>query len=216
MSMFANAKTVKTGSKSKKAEKAEIQIEGLENLAAIDAVIKSLEALKKTVEADVKSQMMVHFVKTGCDQKKRPENFKGMDGDASASCELRARSSASGLSDSEIDLCKKHNIATEEVTAVVDTFIFNPAYANDGKLLGEIEKKLKGIKGLPEDLILKQDGSSKTVVAASAMDEVFLLQPEVAKQMLAVVGVLAVKPKLEGKEVADAFDIVKVLIGEEE
>ncbi|RYD46472.1 MAG: hypothetical protein EOP83_29620, partial [Verrucomicrobiaceae bacterium] len=109
--MFSTAKKIAAPKASKKDTKAKIDIDGLANLAALDAVIKALTALKVTMEADVKSAVGAEFIQAGCALKKRPENFVGVDaaetaeGDdtfgATASCELRIRSTNSPLSEDE-------------------------------------------------------------------------------------------------------------------
>lgn len=213
--MFNDAKTVKTGAKSKKAEKEVVQIDGLEHLAAINALIKSLEGLKKTFESDTKRQMTAHFVVKGRELKKRPENFKGVDGDAAeASCELRARSSASGLSAAEIEELAKFDIPTEEVVDTVDTYVLNPEYKDDQEVLGRVTKLLEGKKGIPADLFMKQEGRSKTVIAKEAMDIVFqLANAEDTKALLPIVGTLAIKSKLTDEQ--DALEIVRELLEED-
>lgn len=211
--MFSNAKTVKAPSSKKKAEKAEVQIDGIANLAAIDAVIKSLQALRTTVEADIKSEVNVQFLQKGCAAKKRPDNFKGIDTGASSSCELRIRSSASKLSDDEANLLKAEGISTTEVTEVIETYIINPAYKDDGKLLALIETKLKGVKGIPEDFIQFQEGKTKTVVGETALDEVFALDIKKARTLLPLVGVLALKPKQDEDDLSASLDTVQALLG---
>lgn len=209
--MFSNAKTLKTATK-KKTEKTEVKISGLETLAAIDHVMKSLAALKETVESDVKSAMASHFVTTGCATQRRPENFKGVDGVATASCELRLRSSRSALSDAEIEALDHYSIPHVLVEDVAETFVINPAYKDDQKLLAQIEKKLKAIKDIPEDFIMVQEGVSRHVVVEESIERIFTLNPNVASSLLPIVGTLAVKPKLDVDDVAQAYAIVEALL----
>lgn len=214
--MFADAKTTKTGSKSKKNEKEQVAVKGLEVMAAIDHIMKSMTALKTTVAIDVKDQMINHFVKQGCAQKKRPGNFQGYEGEATASCELRIRASNSPLSDIEKTLLVGNKIPVETVETVVATFVINPAYANDMKLLSRIEGALKKLKDIPEDLFLKQEGVSKTIVSKNALDVMFSKPQKIAAALIDTVGVLAVKPKLgddeEGMSNDDAYEIVQAYI----
>lgn len=215
MSMFANAKTLKTSAKAKKSDKEEIMIEGLEAVASLDAVIKSLTALKATMDADVKEAMLAHFVTSGAALKRRPDNFRGIENNASASCELRARSSASKLSDSEIELLTTNNIPTEVVVDTVETFVINPEYLSDAKVMASIEKALKKVKDIPEDLFLKQEGKSKTIVSDGAMAALFSSgDNDKISDLLSVVSVLAIKPKLENDDLNAAFAIAKAFIAE--
>lgn len=209
--MFANAKTIKPAAK-KKATKEIVSIDGLEQLAAIDTVMKSLEALKETLAADVKSQMAVHFVKTGCERKARPANFQGEEGLATASCELRARSSRSALSPSEVELLSQNDVPTETVEDVAETFVLNPAYKDDQNLLATVQGALEGVDGIPADLFLRQEGVSRTVVSEGAIDAIFKLDPDVANTLLSIVTTLAIKPKLAA-DLDKAFEIVNEVMG---
>jgi hypothetical protein len=214
--MFSTAKKIAAPKAPKKDTKAQVAIDGLATLASIDAVMKSLAALKATVESDVKSAMAVEFVTTGCAIKKRPENFRGTDEGASASCELRIRSSASALSEDEQKLYAEAGIGTKTVVSTIETYVINPEYKDNGDLLALVEKKLKGIKGIPEDFIMFQEGVSKTVAADDALDVLFTLPAEKARDLLPIVGTLAVKPKLDTDDVAEAFKVVGALLGDEE
>ncbi len=212
--MFDNAKTVKTGAKPKATKvRAEQVIEGIEAVASLDAVIKSLKAVKDTKDAEVKESMMAYFVQTGVSLKARPENFRGVEGTASASCELRQRATTSPLSESEIELLTEKNIPVEVVTDTVETFVINPDYLNDPKVMGAIEAALKKAKGIPEDLFLKQEGKSKTVVAEGAIDKLFATYDEDScADLLPLISVPAIKPKLDDDDLAAAFALAQKLI----
>ena len=213
MGMFDTAKTVKTAPKAKKADKEVVVVEGLEQLAAIDAVIKSLTAVKDTVSATVKASMGDYFAVTGFATKKRPASFRGVENDASASCELRARASTSPLSDEARELLEAKNIPVQEVVGTVDTFVINPDYVSDPKIMALIEKHLKGVKGLPDDLFLHQEGKSKHVVAENALDVLFANHDaDTCAELLPIISVLAVKPKMETDDLAKAFEIAESII----
>lgn len=207
MGIFSDAK--KTPSKASKSKPAEvlIAIEGLEMYGTIDAVIKSLTALKATYGEEAKDKMREHFIKVGAASASRPANFKGGEGLVSASCELRARSATSPLSEDEVALLKAYNIPMVTNDVVVDTYIINPAYATDQKLLGKIEKAMLKVSGLPEDFIMKQDGVATTVVAPNALDVLFSKAEKIVRECINLVGVLAIKPKLDA-DVAEAYETV--------
>jgi len=214
MSMFDNAKTVKTGTKAK-ATKEFINIPGLLVSAGLDVVIKSLTALKKSKDAEIKETMMGLFAAKGVETGKRPESFRGQDGAAEASCELRIRSSASALTEDEITLLASKNIPTETVVDTVETFVINPEYLADAKIMGAIEKALKGVKGIPEDLFLKQEGKSKTVVGEGAFDALFSakgITVEEALDLLPLISVPAIKPTLKDDDLGTAFDIARKML----
>jgi hypothetical protein len=210
--MFDAKKTVKTDTKAKQAEKVEIAMAGLEAVAALDAVIKSLTALKDSKALEVKDLMRVEFIAAGLKSKSKPESFRGRDGAASASCELRNRASTSPLTDDEIALLAQYNIPVQKLTATVDTFVINPDYIEDMTIMSKIEKALKPVKGIPEDLFLKQEGKSKTVVADTAMDILFKTDRLTVETVLPLISVPAIKPKMDSDDLAAAFAIVEKLI----
>lgn len=208
--MFSNAQTLKTAKSSKKADAVTVALPGIEALASIDAVIKALTTIKATVEAEVKSRAAIEFIKTGSEKKAKPENFKASEGVATASVQLKKRASNSTLSAEEVALLTDAGVSFETVEEVVSTFVINPAYKDDQALLGKVEKALKGVKGIPEDFILLQEGKSKTITTDASLDEVFKLGQDQIKLLLPVVSTIAVKPTIE--DVTAAYDIVKELL----
>ncbi|CAM6055321.1 unnamed protein product [Sphagnum tenellum] len=208
--VFTNAPAAPAPKKSaKKADKATVPVVALEEFGSISAVIKTLKTMLDTIETEVKTGMKEHFVKEGQKSKKRPENFKGVDGFVTASCELRARSSASHLSGAEQELLEKYKIPTETVKSQEETFIVNPAYANDGALLQKVGDAIGKIKDLPADFILKQEAVSKVIVADTALDFLFANQTDtnVLSTLVSIVGTLAIKPTVG--DMAEALEIVE-------
>ena len=202
--MFAKAKVIEAPVKSsKKDEKAEVRIDGLEDYAIITNLVKSLTAVQTTVGEAVKSEMRTIFAAN----RKRPENFRGIDGKASASCELRKRSSASPLNDVEVELLERNNIPYDTLPVVEERFVINPAYADDQDLLERISAALSKAKGLPEDFILLQKGSAKKVVSDATIEKVF--ECGLAETYIDTVCTLAIKPKLDETDVASALSRAK-------
>ena len=210
-SMFASAKKL-AAPKAKKTDKIQIELPGIADLAAVDALIKQLTAVKATLDADVKSQMTIEFIRMGAATKVRPENFEGTDGLASASCELRARASTSPLSNADAAMLEEAGIPVETIETTVDAFILNPQFTNDADVLGKMERALKKVAGLPVDLFLKQEGVSKKIVGKSAIDTLFASGDiEKIAKLLPHVSVPAIKPKLDAA--ANAFEIVRNMLG---
>jgi hypothetical protein len=212
---FATA-SVATSSvkKAKKNEKAEIQISGLRDLAVLDTVEKTVKSLKENVRIGINAQLTNHFADSGAKLHRQPENFRGVELDASASCELRKRSDRSVLNDQEIALLESEGIPFSEIVDREETFIINPAYAQDAKLLGKVGTVLGKIPGMPADFIQKQTAVRRTVVSDESLPAVFAKDAGKIAELLAVVGVLAVKPKLEATDISEALDAIKELIAE--
>lgn len=214
MNVFAKAQPAAAPAAKKpgKVEKPTIKITGLEELAAIDAVMKSLKALRETVEVDVKRAQREHFITEGMKIGRRPENFKASEGIATASCELRARGSNSPLSDDEQAALKPYGIPTETVESVKETYIINPAYFNDGDLLQRIGAAIGKVKGVPEDFIQKQEAVSKVIVSEGALDKLFAIKEKaVITALFNTVGGLAIKPTV-GDKVREALQIVQGVV----
>ena len=174
MAMFDTNKKVETKAtgKSKKA-KPEITMVGIRRVAALDTVIKALTAVKVSADQEVKAKMAAEFIQQGRKINRRPDNFRGVDNDASASCELRARASTSKLSPEEVVILKAAGIPVQTVTAKVDTFVINPAYVDDAAVMEKVAAMLGKIKGLPDDFFLKQDGVESQIVGEGALDILF-------------------------------------------
>lgn len=206
MNMFDAAKAAPKKVATKKAakEKAEVTIVGLEELAVIKTVSKALEGLSDSLESEVKEQIASAFVQTS--NGKKPENFRGVENDASASCELRKRSSRSVLSVDEQALLAEYNISTEIVEDVTEAFVINPKYKDDQALLSKVSTALGKVNGMPEDFIVHQAQEARVVTTATSLDEVFANpNAEVVAQLLKVVGTLAIKPVLNTTDISTAL-----------
>ncbi len=217
--MFSTAKVLAAPTaKAKASTKAEVQLNGLEQLAMVDALIKSLEGIKASLDADVKSEALDLFIQSAVDNNgKRPDSFRGLDGAASASIELRKRSTNSVLTEDQILLLGTKGVVGEVVVITTEMFGINPAYNADSGLLGKVEKALKGI--VPEDFIVKQEGKSKTVVSEDTITAAFKALPSMktpmARAFVEAVGTLAIKPKLETTDIGTLFNKVRDFMVEE-
>lgn len=210
-SLFAKAKTISAPPAKKAANKKdEVEISGLEQLAEIDALMKSLDTMRKSIAEDIKTQALDHFYKTAIVIEKRPENFRGTEGIASASIELRKRSTASALNESEIALFEENGIPLEKVVATPKLFGINPIYAEDERLLERVSKALERI--VPDDFIVVQEERSKTVVADSTIDDIFARIRKLPRGVMDTVSVIAIKPKLETTDMKTIIEGLKSFI----
>lgn len=207
-------KTAKVATKPVKAtkskEKAEVQIAGLSDLAAVDALIKTLVAVKETLEADVKAQALVEF-KSQVAMHRKYENFRGIDDGASASCEFRKRSSASALNEADIDLLNHYGLPFGQNVQVESCYRINPKYTGDSKLLEKISNAISKVKDVPEDFIELQEGVSKPIVTEETINMACNM-PEAFDAVATVIGTLAIKPKLDDTDTSGVIETVKALI----
>lgn len=211
--MFDKAKATEAKpAKGKKSKGREVQVKNLNQLASIKAVLAALEGMAATTEAEIKAQMSEEFVTEGCAIGRRPENFKGIDKGATASCQIRKRSSRSVLTEGEVELLEANGITYETIDDVEDTFIINPAYSGDSDLLEKISKKLATIKGLPEDFIQHQEGKSRHVASDDSVQQIFTLEPEVTSELLDVVATLAIRTKLDNADLKGCLQRISKVI----
>lgn len=180
--------------KKPKATKDRVAVDGLDEYAALDAVEKVVKSLKEGVKIALEEQAKQFFLEEAEKTGKRPESFRGVDEKSEASVELRKRSTTSALDDASVDLLAEFNIPVETVADQVETFIINPEYANDTKLLEKVSKALAKVPGLPVDFIQKQTATTKRVVTDDTLTALFKQPRVVMERLLSLVTTFAVKP----------------------
>jgi len=212
--VFKKAKS--QAKKQAKAKEDTVELEGLYNLTSIQLVIDALSTLKKKIDAEVRDRMVDAFVANGIALQHQPSNFTGEDQGATASCQLRKRSTKSVLTETEVELLTEHGVSTEEIIVRDEAFFINPVYTRDQKLLGRISKKLKEIKDLPEDFIQFQAKLSGTATTKTSLDEVFInvRNADVVKELLSIVATTAINNRLEGFDINKGLKLVKQLLAE--
>jgi hypothetical protein len=170
---FANVKTIDTTkAKPRKAsDKLVVEVPGLADYALVDSLVKNLTTIKKTLWEEVKEFGLGVFLDNA--NGRRPANFRGVDGKAEASIELRKRTSLSPLSQDEVDQFDANGVPYETVEEVTELFAINPVHAGNATLMAEVEKALAKVKNCPLDLIVKQESKAKRVVTDESIETVF-------------------------------------------
>lgn len=165
--MFNKAKALKNPvaeTKGKKKERDLRPLAGCEQLAHLDAVIKTATAAKETLQNGLSEQVREIFMeklqKNGGQQ---PESFYGTEGLAEVNCQLRKRGTNSALNEDERKVFDEAKIPYHKEVITPELFAINPAYATDKKLLERVEKALAKLD-LPEDFIVLQEERHKYVV----------------------------------------------------
>jgi len=212
---FGGVGTIEAKKPAKKSDSLEVVVDGIYDLAAIDEVMATLKTVRSDLETDIKAVVKEGFIEAGCATKIKPANYHGVENEASASIELRKRSSASKLSDEEIKLCLEWGIETQEVEDTVETFVINPEVLSDAKVMGALEKYIgDGIKAgkLPANIILKQEGVKRTLLVDNALDTLFAKGREIVEKAFSLCSTQAVgKTKFPGS-IADALKVADRLI----
>ena len=199
--------------KEKKSDKVELKTARLAQYAAVNALMKSLETIQATLKGDIEGQMVTYFKGVVVDTKKKPDSYRGIDGEASASLEFRKRSVRSILTDAECETLTNAKIPYGEDVKVTECFVINPKYSEDSALLEKVSGALSKIKDLPEDLIQHQAKVATRTVTDETIDGL-CKDPILFAQLFNVVSVLAIKAKTNVKDAEKLFDEVKDLITE--
>lgn len=209
--LFATAETVKPKKAAPTSKTVEAhELEGLEDYAALDALEKAVKSIKEIVRTPVTDAANEIFIKNGFDKGAKPENFKGTDGEATASIQLRQRSSASGLTTDEIEILDRYGIPMEEVADRDETYIFNPQHLDWLAKNGAAVSKALIALGAPEDIIQFQEATKKTIVTKESLDIVFTLAEKTIRKCLGICSSITIVPKFENQD--KAFDLVRKLV----
>lgn len=213
MSLFTQAKPAAAAKpKTKKAKTEAVEIEGLETYAGVCAVLKALEAVKTTMEADIKEFGVAKMVTAGMDAGKRPENLAAVEGKATASIQLRVKGANIAIPIEDAARLRMASVPLTEVDVVTDTFIINPEYAQDGALLEKVSKALEGVKGLPADFIQKQEEKRTVVDGDTTMNAIFAIKDRsLVEALLPLVCSTAIRPSFKGK-IEDAVKAIADLL----
>jgi len=157
-------------------------IPGIERLSRLIAAQKALEALIETTEASVKSEAIKRFVET-----KSKDSFDAIEGSGKGNVQLRKRQSRSKLTDQEIAILKDKGIGVEKVVTQKESFLINPKYANDKRILNQVSKLLH--KLVPDDFIIYQPEVAHYATGDDTIDETLASAPE----LISVVSTLAIR-----------------------
>ena len=193
MSLFPTAKTpAKAKAPAAKKVELEVAVTGIQTLAEIKAMIANLESAAKTVEGEIKNTGFAELLAF----KEHTESFKGIDGLASASIEMRKRSTASTLTAEEVEILAKAGLTAKTQITVAEMYGVNPTYATDKKMLRQVSKALEGI--VPADFFIRQEEVSKPVVDDELLKAAFNMsrRAKAREPILRMLTTMALKVKL--------------------
>ncbi len=208
--LFAKAKTI-AAPKSAAAKKArqEIAIAGLQSLAEIKALMQSLEAAAGTLESEIKEAGFAEFLEMKTSV--RPESFKGVDGLATCSVEMRKRGTNSALNADEVAALERLGLTPFKQVVTTEMFGINPAYAENQILMNKVSKALEKI--VPADFIVLQEERSKLVVNDELADAAFKLAGAAREEAVRICTTMALKPKLNAEyPMARLMENVQVIL----
>lgn len=215
---FKTAETVTVDVKKpgeKKNAKAQVAMGAdLDEVARIDALVKALEGRKKAAEGRLKAKILEAFIVTSANKGERPDNFVGVGAVSTASCENRKRSTASALTDEEVEIITKAGLPIgEEVSLdIPGRFFFNEeVLALGDAVLEKISSALGKIKELDGIDVIKYQAPQKTskpVVTDETIAELCKTRDiSLIGKLAPMVTVQALKAKLnDGVTVASMFE----------
>lgn len=211
---FKSAPKVEKPAKASKSRTREVAMDDIADYAALSSMTKMIESIFKTLGKSIKDRATDMFIKEGLDKKVRPSNFKAIEGKHSAGVQLRKRGENSKLTPEEILVCKEFKIPVEQVNHRPETLMFNPIYMNDPDMMKKIEKALMNIKGLPDDIVLLQEGVYDTIVTDASIDAAFELPEEKCRTVLPFLTTLVLVPKFDiiGDDYAPMMDRIDAIL----
>ncbi len=153
--------------KGKGKAKHQINIDGLREYAALKNAQKQIEAALETLKEDVNGAALDYFLNS-----QRSDSINGIEGDTTASLQLRKRSTRSVLSDQEALVLNELNV---DILHDADArFYINNDYSEDAELLGKVSAALDGI--VPADFL--KATQAKYVVGPKAVGQALDIEDE--------------------------------------
>jgi len=211
--MFAAASTAAPKVKKTKANsRKSFVVEGLKELAAISALMETLEGLKATYEAQVKDSSFGIFVDLALETPAKPDAFNLEDGASTGQFQLRKRSQLSPLTDSEVAILTAYGIPVSENVKQEECFKFRSEILADPVLAQEISDTLMANPKLASlELIVKQEAIITKIVADTSIEVACktLTNKIHMSAALKIAGVQALKTKFESTEMQVALDTIK-------
>jgi len=181
--------------------KPEINVEGLRHYAALKNAQKQIDAALETLKEDVNGAALDYFLHAG-----RKDSIQGIEGDTTASLQLRKRTTRSVLSDQEYSVLSDLGIDTDLATDA--RFYIDNKYAEDTELLGKVSAALEGI--VPADFLGAT--SPKYVVSGNAVDQALKIEDESMREtVVEMVTTQAARCKFGGSN-EEALNILREVL----
>ena len=197
----AKAKQPERTTKSSKGAKPQFDITDLHTYAALKNAEKQIAAALETLKEDINDEALDIFL-----NKQTKDSFQGVDGDTSASLQLRKRTSRSTLSEAELELLDAHEIET--VKTEDSRFYIDRRYSDDQELLGKVSEALEGI--VPEDFF--GHTGDKYIVGGNALEQALKIADEdTRRDVTKVVSTQAARCNFGGSN-EEALDILRDVI----
>jgi len=198
--------SAKAKPKSKRAEK-KLDIE-FELYVALLILSKAIEGVMGNREESFKKKAGEVFTEDVSKNGRKPDNFDGVSGKASAVFQYKKR--GFGFSSKIAEILDKNNIPYEKEEKIAEHFIVNPEVLADQEKMLEVAKAIEKLD-MPFQVILKQKAEYKYQFTDETFAAIAALQDEALRETLTkdIATIAISSPKLDSANaVEEALSIV--------
>ena len=196
--MFKDAKALTSAPKTvgKKKEREVVELNNVEQLAQLHALVKAAQGAISAIEGTLKEEVFGMFLDRA--DGKKPDSFDAQEGNGMLNLQMRKRGTNSPLGEDECSLLLEAGLVPDVVVKTPELFAINPEFATDTSLLSKVEKALGKISGLPENFIVKQNAVVVNVVGDDLLEKAFKLKGvnRHYEEVIQMVTTLGFKPTL--------------------
>jgi hypothetical protein len=202
---FASApKVAPVSTPAKKGAKAreEVEIDGMDKLAAFKVLEKTLENEAGLIEQAVRDEVIEEYVSSMVETGKKPDSFVGIGDISSASCEIRRRGSNMPISPETAQALTERGIPVDKKVRVPERLVLNPEMSQEHLIrLAELVKKDPVLS--KETVVMAQAEEFSYVTSESTLDMLAKTKDAgLIRQFLSQLATFAVgKFKIEGVEI---------------
>lgn len=104
----------------------EVELEGLDILAAFEVIEKVLEQEMGMIKSQVRQEVVDHYVTLMTNLGKKPDSFVGIGENSSASCEIRRRGSNMPMAPETAELLSQRGVSVSKNVKVPRRLVLNP------------------------------------------------------------------------------------------
>lgn len=218
-SVFENAPVVVVDDTDSREKMPRKPILGMQNLAAINAVILALVAVRTRLREEVELIVRNEHIRAGMETGARPKSFTGFEGIGEGTCQLK-RSSAK-LTTEALALFKEYDLpltATQRINAA-ETFIIGEEYATDSEFIHRLEREcgpaLKRLEDERGPIVRRQVPMTAPRLTEDAYDQIFQFDDVlVVEQLVSAAMNLTIGLSLNtGGDIRPALPLVEEVLG---
>ncbi len=160
--LFEGAPTIapKKASASSK-ERAIVQFEGFDLLAALGIVEKAIESVKKQTMAAIKELATDYLVSQMLEIKTKPDSFTVKGELATGLVSLRKRGSNLRVADEAAEILLAKGVPMEVIESVPERLVINPAILEDQESLAALAEAIKGNPKLEGKVVVMKQEAEK-------------------------------------------------------